>query len=85
MRDFTGDPEHPIARYARDRGISLAELAKRVGIPPQRFSEILHGARARLSWTNSLKVQKATAGALNAAELMNYEPPRKHKKRGRAA
>jgi transcriptional regulator with XRE-family HTH domain len=82
MRTFSGDQNHPIARYASVRGLTLAELARRAGIPAPRLSEILNGRRARLSWDNSLKIQHATGNEITASELMNYRAPPPRRKNG---
>jgi transcriptional regulator with XRE-family HTH domain len=52
-----------LLKYRKQRGVTRADLAKRVGVHPHSLSQIAHGRR-RPSWKLAGRIELATDGAV---------------------
>ncbi len=57
--DFIVVPGDHIAEWMEDRGINAAELARRLGVPPKRVSELLRG-KAPVSQQLAIDLERVT-------------------------
>lgn len=67
-RSLSGRNEHPLRRYRRARGVTLAQFGKRVGLSKSFLSEIEAGAPC--SPTAAMRISRETGGDVKVSDLI---------------
>lgn len=67
--------EHPLRRYLNENGIRHCEFARRLGVSPGHFSDVLSG-RSYLGRKRQARAAMLTGGRVTIEQLALFETPR---------